>query len=362
MVLIFLFLSWFLCCSYQEVVPLNAGNILGAEDNRPIPKWESLIRRTLNKTSEPKANYKSLSAPPSPIFRSPSTLDALAIEADIPSIAFRWKKPISKAKPGVDLRNQERKGRNGEETKSLIKRIYGIDSDRRIEWPGHSVDTLPSALSSSLKLRQVLRSSGRIGFSWLENPLAFDPNFAPNGDGLKRLHSDFGNLMADQAERLEDSPDSASDACDEISAEEDESFLGSQREFSASSYAKDVNKHPRYVRIVSKQMVGIYISVWVRKKLRRHITYLKVSPVGVGLMGYMGNKVLFKSISFEETCIMPSTMIHLMRKLHMIRIPLISCFNVTGICICQHVPLPISPVLCLLSSYIWPQVWRSTQT
>uniref|UniRef100_A0A7C9CZH4 Inositol polyphosphate-related phosphatase domain-containing protein n=1 Tax=Opuntia streptacantha TaxID=393608 RepID=A0A7C9CZH4_OPUST len=275
---------------YQEVVPLNAGNILGAEDNRPIPKWESLIRRTLNKTSEPEANYKSLSAPPSPILRSPSTLDALAIEADIPSIAFRWKKPISKAKPGVDLRNQEWKGRNGEETKSLMKRIYGIDSDRRIEWPGHSVDTLPLALSSSLKLRQVLRSSGRIGFSWLENPLAFDPNFAPNGDGLKRLHSDFGNLMADQAERLEDSPDSASDACDEISAEEDESFLGSQRELSASSYAKDVNKHPRYVRIVSKQMVGIYISVWVRKKLRRHITNLKVSPVGVGLMGYMGNK------------------------------------------------------------------------
>ena len=49
---------------------------------------------------------------------------------------------------------------------------------------------------------------------------------------------------------------------------------------------------PTYVRIVSKQMVGIYISIWVRKKLRRHINNLKVSPVGVGLMGYMGNKVM----------------------------------------------------------------------
>ncbi|PKI46903.1 hypothetical protein CRG98_032714 [Punica granatum] len=37
-------------------------------------------------------------------------------------------------------------------------------------------------------------------------------------------------------------------------------------------------------------MVGIYVSIWVRKRLRRHINNLKVSPVGVGLMGYMGNK------------------------------------------------------------------------
>ncbi|KAJ6712025.1 TYPE I INOSITOL POLYPHOSPHATE 5-PHOSPHATASE 2 [Salix purpurea] len=37
-------------------------------------------------------------------------------------------------------------------------------------------------------------------------------------------------------------------------------------------------------------MVGIYVSIWVRKRLRRHINNLEVSPVGVGLMGYMGNK------------------------------------------------------------------------
>ena len=52
----------------------------------------------------------------------------------------------------------------------------------------------------------------------------------------------------------------------------------------------------RYVRIVSKQMVGIYVSVWVQRRLRRHINNLKVSPVGVGLMGYMGNKVRHVSL------------------------------------------------------------------
>ncbi|CAN1334003.1 Type I inositol polyphosphate 5-phosphatase 2 [Linum perenne] len=61
-----------------------------------------------------------------------------------------------------------------------------------------------------------------------------------------------------------------------------------QRSFSAPP--SPGKKHHKYVRIVSKQMVGIYISVWVRRKLRRHVNNLKVSPVGVGLMGYLGNK------------------------------------------------------------------------
>ncbi|GFZ22023.1 CVP2 like 1 [Actinidia rufa] len=34
---------------FQEIVPLNAGNILGAEDNGPAKKWLSLIRKTLNR-------------------------------------------------------------------------------------------------------------------------------------------------------------------------------------------------------------------------------------------------------------------------------------------------------------------------
>jgi len=39
---------FFVCFSFQEIVPLNAGNVLGAEDNGPAKKWLSLIRKTLN--------------------------------------------------------------------------------------------------------------------------------------------------------------------------------------------------------------------------------------------------------------------------------------------------------------------------
>lgn len=38
----------FCICRFQEIVPLNAGNVLGAEDNGPAKKWLTLIRRTLN--------------------------------------------------------------------------------------------------------------------------------------------------------------------------------------------------------------------------------------------------------------------------------------------------------------------------
>ncbi|KAJ4960210.1 hypothetical protein NE237_020120 [Protea cynaroides] len=42
--------------------------------------------------------------------------------------------------------------------------------------------------------------------------------------------------------------------------------------------------------IISKQMVGIFISVWVRSGLRKYIRNESVSCVGCGLMGCLGNK------------------------------------------------------------------------
>lgn len=47
----------------------------------------------------------------------------------------------------------------------------------------------------------------------------------------------------------------------------------------------------RYCLATSKQMVGIFMCVWVRADLYKHLTNLKVSCVGRGIMGYLGNKV-----------------------------------------------------------------------
>ena len=42
--------------------------------------------------------------------------------------------------------------------------------------------------------------------------------------------------------------------------------------------------------IISKQMVGIFITIWVRSDL--HCYVIRVSCVGYGIMGCLGNKVL----------------------------------------------------------------------
>lgn len=44
--------------------------------------------------------------------------------------------------------------------------------------------------------------------------------------------------------------------------------------------------------IISKQMVGILISVWVRNDFRSFIRNPSVSCVGCGIMGCLGNKVI----------------------------------------------------------------------
>lgn len=43
--------------------------------------------------------------------------------------------------------------------------------------------------------------------------------------------------------------------------------------------------------LISKQMVGIYITIWVRTALHGYISYPSVSSVGCGLLGCLGNKV-----------------------------------------------------------------------
>lgn len=47
-----------------------------------------------------------------------------------------------------------------------------------------------------------------------------------------------------------------------------------------------------YSLVASKQMVGIFLTVWIKSDLRDAVRNLKVSCVGRGLMGYLGNKVI----------------------------------------------------------------------
>ena len=45
-----------------------------------------------------------------------------------------------------------------------------------------------------------------------------------------------------------------------------------------------------YLQLVGKQMVGVYLSIWVKRALLRHVRGVQVTTVGTGIMGYLGNK------------------------------------------------------------------------
>uniref|UniRef100_A0A6N2MUU5 Inositol polyphosphate-related phosphatase domain-containing protein n=1 Tax=Salix viminalis TaxID=40686 RepID=A0A6N2MUU5_SALVM len=60
--------------------------------------------------------------------------------------------------------------------------------------------------------------------------------------------------------------------------------------------------YSRYCLVASKQMVGIFLTIWVKSELRDHVKNMKVSCVGRGLMGYLGNKgSISVSMSLHQT-------------------------------------------------------------
>uniref|UniRef100_A0A0D9WC09 Inositol polyphosphate-related phosphatase domain-containing protein n=1 Tax=Leersia perrieri TaxID=77586 RepID=A0A0D9WC09_9ORYZ len=160
---------------FQEIVPLNAGNVLGAEDKGPAYKWLELIRRALN----PSCSERSQSFPNN----------------------------------------------------------YGR----------YATEASPE-----------LSQKDRISFSDL---LAMEDRLS------------MASELDDDSEPSTSNPESSS--------EEEMGDVATTRRRPAGQ---------GYRLAGSKQMVGIFLCVWVRADLMPSITSLRVSCVGRGIMGYMGNK------------------------------------------------------------------------
>ncbi|KAM7254842.1 hypothetical protein ACFE04_020083 [Oxalis oulophora] len=78
---------------------------------------------------------------------------------------------------------------------------------------------------------------------------------------------------------------------DELSKEDFEILLSSNKKRSPTRNGiASPTDRKRYRLAACKQMVGIFLSVWIRSDLHKDISNLKVSCVGRGIMGYLGNK------------------------------------------------------------------------
>lgn len=55
-----------------------------------------------------------------------------------------------------------------------------------------------------------------------------------------------------------------------------------------------VTSRMKYSLIASKQMVGIFFTLWARKECVQYVSHLRISCISRGIMGCLGNKVFLK--------------------------------------------------------------------
>ncbi|CAL9045237.1 type I inositol polyphosphate 5-phosphatase 5-like [Musa acuminata AAA Group] len=193
---------------FQEIVPLNAGNVLVIEDNEPATKWLALISHALNKPSDKQDDSSET-----------------------------WN--------GAKL---------GKDCKSSSSHLF----------------QKPSSLKAIGKNCRV------------DGTLVKTCNCRPEtASGIRR--------RARKLREFIDSTDSGSD---------DEYYCHPMSHVVSPEARRDAN----YSLVASKQMVGIFLSVWVRSELVPDVGHLRVATVGRGIMGCLGNKgCIAMSMSLHRT-------------------------------------------------------------
>ncbi|KAH9331014.1 hypothetical protein KI387_003122, partial [Taxus chinensis] len=290
---------------FQEVVPLNAGNIFGAEDNIPVYKWENRLRSTLNKVQPAELECKCYSAPPSPsrANASDTIADEILSGRDVVSDVDVSISPQSvEGDTPVDATNDLIYPSN----LYNFKRVSSSLGRSQATWPEELLEVQHP--KSNVNLRRVFSESGRTGWGCTDSLSDPETQALPCRAKLGRMYSmseKIGLRWPEQPLDLETEdllPNIGSFKKIQINKELRNCLetLSATGAHAKSEKPKSLRK--RYVRIVSKQMVGIYVSVWVRRTFRRYINNLKVSPVGVGVMGYIGNKgSISVSLSIYQT-------------------------------------------------------------
>ncbi|KAL2455975.1 DNAse I-like superfamily protein [Forsythia ovata] len=286
----------------QEIIPLNAGNIFGAEDSRPVSKWENIIRENLYKIP-PQTKFKGYSNPASPSRFKPSE-DAPDIEDEIllesDSDLEEEIYPLDEEPNNLhEIKDGVVGGDNFVDADALVSNkndILGISVDHEqqqlyspkrlnrlncFRTDDSEENAEPPTTHYINKLTKTLSDTERIGLSWPELPLDL---LAQHGLTRPNSFTSMRSFKASKSFRTYSSFKS-----NENSENRLRSDIASLAEVDLESLINR-KRRPLYVRIVSKQMVGIFITIWVRRSLRRHIQNLNVSTVGVGVMGYIGNK------------------------------------------------------------------------
>ncbi|KAK1319474.1 Type I inositol 1,4,5-trisphosphate 5-phosphatase CVP2 [Acorus calamus] len=216
---------------FQEIVPLNAGNVLVIEDNEPAAKWLTLINQSLNK----KALDETVSCPSTPSY-------------------------------GTSFSSQ-------------------------------------ASSTKSPSMSRSLRSSGGSRFFAKPSLKAISKNFrTEKGRRLKTCNCPLDLERKNSRDSCFRCPRGYISEEDSSTEEEGEEEEPSSAFVDADTSVNSTSNEKRYSLVASKQMVGIFVTIWVRRELVQHIGHLRISCVGRGIMGCLGNKgCISVSMSLYQT-------------------------------------------------------------
>lgn len=205
---------------FQEIVPLNAGNVLVIEDNGSAAKWLSLISQSLNKATN--NDYCTLKR---------SSTNSNSFERKCSGSGSMFLQRTSLKAASRNFRSESR-------------RVFKSCNCATIE---------PERKSYGKDSCFACQKSKSNGFE--------DPSSSEEDDNTNSVAADVSTVT----------PTSK-------------------------------NQHLRYSLIKSKQMVGIFVTIWVKKELVPLIGHLRTSCISRGILGYLGNKgCISVSMTFKQT-------------------------------------------------------------
>lgn len=263
--------------SFQEIVPLTATNVLGIEDEETVARWDAVLRRSLD-TAAAAADEASAAS------------SGLASDSDIGSESFSNSTSSAYAVPALETewrRPDGRKYRIGE----------GLSLGIGVEGAGASPDSQVNggAVGTMLKSASLGGASGSDDLYAVPLTPVNAEEEKPGGHQRKPSGlSAVPNTHAEPESPVAPSTYTGTEGGKEGQGgneEANETVDLAPSEEEAVGEQRQRQKRGEYVKVVARQMAGIYLTVWVRRRLRRHVHGVKACIVGCGIMGILGNKV-----------------------------------------------------------------------
>ncbi|CAI6006316.1 unnamed protein product [Closterium sp. NIES-64] len=304
---------------FQEIVPLSTGSVLGMDSEEAVGQWEALVRRQLNTAAAKAAKKAAAKAASRESCNADEPVEGKVDGAEqavadggsragagddetssmTSSSSFRLPSASDASKGSLDESAAAAVATESHGGAAAAASMSPADSSAAApataEWEGDALQQGEHA--DKAPLDKILPED------LISVPLTpAEPIFADGGvyggEGGGVGGEERGDVRESEGGMVGGKSGEGEGAgVDGATGGEEEGRGGEMEEEWEGGEVEEA-----YVKVAGRQMVGVYLMVWARKGLRRHIHSVKASTVGCGLMGILGNKgSVAISMSVHET-------------------------------------------------------------